>query len=153
MKIGLSCILCCILSLFCFLFAPACKEEKSVNSGVLNYNAEVIVISEVDAFAPCNFYDFFHGNPHMEKFFQYAYKTTQRQSVFDVTIDGTPWTHLELITQELPTGTYKIVIETKENFCIVKINENGSREQVPYHKKMTITVSVSPTHEDKYSIE
>ena len=144
-------ILCYLFTLLLFLFAPACKEEKGVNNGVLNYDAEVIVITEVDAFAPCTFYEFFRGNPHMEKFFQLAYTTTQANAGFDVTIDGKQWTRLELAREELPIGTYKIVIETPDDFYIVVIQDDGTRVKKPFHKKMTITVSVSPSHENKYS--
>ncbi|MBQ7879892.1 MAG: hypothetical protein IJ317_04505 [Clostridia bacterium] len=154
MKKRFSRILCCLFTCFLFLFAvAACKEEKNVNNGVLDYDAEVIVIPERDTFAPCNFYDFFYGNPHMEKFFQYAYTTATRQPAFDVTINGKQWTRVELATQDLPKGTYKIIIETPEEFYLIVTQEDGSREKVPYRKKMTITVSVSTAYEDKYSIE
>ena len=144
-------ILCCLFTLLVFLFAPACKNEKGANNGALNYDAEVIVINEVDAFAPCSFYEFFHGNPHIEKFFQYAYTTTHTNAGFDVTIDGKQWTRMELAMQDLPTGIYKIIIETPDDFYIVVIQEDGTRVKKPFHKKMTITVSVSIANEDKYS--
>lgn len=145
-------IVCCIFAFCCFLFASACKDEEQ--TGAIDYNASVLVVSQTDTFAPCSFNEFYAGNTHTQKYFEELNKTaiSDKYRMFYVTIDGKEWTAVELHTEDLPQGTYRIVIETREECTIVKLNSDGTRVKVPYVKKLTLSVSVSSAYEDKYSL-
>ena len=134
----------CLLLFTVFCLSSCQKKEY-------DYTAEELVITEVDFFAPCYFYEFLRGNEYTSAYFDEIIAMVTRASYFEVTINGETWERIRIYRDKLPQGVYDIEIETPSDFYMVEQTETGL-EKVYYHKKMTVPVVVFEFCEDKYSI-
>ena len=140
----ISILLCILLSIFT-VFNVSCAEE-------IDYTKEELTIKTAQRFDSCYFFDFLYNNEHTTAFFeeiisQMSFKATG----WVVIINGEKWAPTDLARDELPYGIYKITIETPEGtHFVVWDAESSSYIQQPYHKKLTMTVSIMPFYEDVY---
>ena len=147
--------ICTILLAVTTLFAIGCGKDKNDSSDSapqeIDYTAEVLVIEEVDSFAPCFVKDFIFGNEHTSEYFKALNK-----SVFDfnkmlvISIDGEEWTDVDVLYDFMPEGEYEINIKTTPQMVIAEENEDGVIVEKPYKRDITVTVNVSASGVNKY---
>ena len=114
-----------------------------------DYLAEELVIKDAQSFAPCSFNEFVSYNPYTKQYLEFALNTASRVGWSNVVIDGKEWSNIDLVMNELPVGIYKIVIDTT-GMTMRTHDENGNIVELPYNRKITIPVVVSPLHKDLY---
>ena len=142
--IALLCAFVCILSVGLI----GCSPE---GGGTIN---EVLVIKEVDKFAPCTPRELARWNSKLYAHFEIPLNYMGSNETLVYTIDGKIYTPMELMLMgDLKEGQYQIIIETHEDFKVVEIQKDGSRVEKPYYRKAVINVDVSTEYEDKYDTE
>ena len=147
MKKWLQVLLACVLSLMLTVSACSCESIKKTD---YDYTANELVIKERDTFAPCYFNEFLYQNEHTKQFFGVFLETSTRTAGFVVTVDGEEWSRVKQLSEELPVGTYDLVIETPEGTYITELVDGG-RVNVPFEKKITSPVKVTTVATDKYA--
>ena len=147
MKKWLRVVFSCVLSLLLAVSVCSCGSIKNTK---YDYTANELVIKERDTFAPCSFNEFLYQNEHTKQFFGIFLETSIRTAGFVVTVDGEEWSRVKQMMDELPVGSYDLVIETPEGAYITELVD-GVRVNVPFEKKITIPVNVSTLATDKYA--
>ena len=116
-----------------------------------NQTQEVLVIKEVDKFAPCTPQELARWNPKLYAHFEIALLSASIYGGLVYTIDDKTYTQVEIIMMgDLKEGQYQIVIETHEDFVVSEKQADGSYVSKPYYRKAIINVDVSAEYEDKY---
>ena len=137
--------LCAALLAVTALFAIGCGKDKNDSSDSatqeIDYTAEVLVIEEVDSFAPCFVKDFIFGNEHSSIYFKELNKyALDLSKVLIISKDGEVWTDVDVLYDLLPVGEYELNIKTHPELSVA----------APYKRDFTITVNVSLDGESKY---
>ena len=109
--------------------------------------------------APCTVKEIWNWNEEVYKEFYYIRNSIAQSALNAVkcTVNGEEWSVAKQVTEDLPVGEYQIRFYTEEGFTIPvnRVGEDGQfvREEIPYEKELTLSVTVSKSFGDIYDIE
>lgn len=103
--------------------------------------------------APCTVHEIWSWNETVLKEFFVVRTSTAREmdGAVKCTVNGEEWDKIKRRTDELAEGKYKIVFYTPQGFTVQKmtpIDGEIVREDVPYERSVTISVTISSEYED-----
>lgn len=108
--------------------------------------------------APCTIQDIWQWHEELFKEFYYIRMSTAYAMTKAVkcTVNGEEWELSRRVLEDLSVGEYQIRFYTEKGFTIsMQRMEEGQviREEVPYEKELTLSVSVSEEYGDIYDYE